>query len=430
MKKIIALSLVLMAGATVNAQDYGSDSVECVKNVSVYDGHMKNKMYTEAVKAWRNVVSICPGFGESIYINGVVMFEDFIKNETDETRKSELVDTLLNIIWANRVQYFPTSDAWGRYGSASLKYNQADPQFALDCFENAFEAGDDQVSMGTVLGSYQAVYLLYARAVKGDDEALKQQLKDRLIDDFIRLSDICKKRLPESDNWQVVADNLEKYFAGAISDCEDLIAVATNKYEADPDNCQTISQMLKILDMRSCTDSEIYSTLAVKYYDSCEQSPEAAYNLGVLYLNKEQYSTATKYFKEAIDGCGDCENKCQYSLAAAQSALKSGSYKSAASYARDAISCDAGQAYYIIGRAVAGTSSSCGTNPLEQKAVYWLAMDYMEKAKANGYSGASSAYDSYATIAPSLDLKFDYGLTGQEGQSYTIECWGETTTIR
>lgn len=430
-RKIVLVVGAVLLGFSGMAQDFGSDSSECAKNVSLYDGHMRNKLYDKAVGFWRKALEICPGFGESIYINGAIMYEDFISNVgEDEARKAELIDTLLNVIWAGRVQYYPTPDAWGRYGTAALKYNQVDAEFALACFDNAFEAGPETVSLGTVLGSYQALYLVYARAIKGDDEELKQQLKDRLISDYLSSSAICVARMAESTSWQTVADNLEKYFSKAISDCEDLIAVATEKYEATPDDCDVVKNMLKLLDMRGCTDNDIYETMAVKYYADCEQSPEAAYSLGVMYMGKDENSTAAKYFKEAYDGCVDCAEKCTYALAAAGASLQAGSYKTAASYARDAISCDPGQAYYIIGRAVAGTAGSCGDDAFTQKATYWLAMDYMEKAKNNGYSGASSAYDSYASNAPSLDLKFDYGYTGKEGTSYTVECWGETTTVR
>lgn len=430
MKRRITLGLIALTFSVgAMAQDYGTDSTECAKNVSVYDGHMKNKMYANAVEAWRNVIAICPKFGESIYINGAIIFEDFIKNETDEARKAELVDTLLNVIWKNRCEFFPTPDAWGRYGTASLKYNQADPAFALSCFEKAFEGGEDQVSMGAVLGYYQAVYLMYATCVKNGCEE-KDELKVRLIDDFIRLSSICTRRAGESDNWKVVAENLLKYFNGAIKDCDALITVATEAHEADPDNCETTSNMLKILDMQKCTDSEIYATMAVKYYESCEQSPEAAYNLGTLYFGKGEYSKAAGYYSEAYDGATEDADKCKFALAAASAYLKSGSYKTAAGHARNAVSCEAGSAYYIIGQCVAKTSSSCGDNEFEQKAVYWLAMDYMEKAKANGNGSASSAYDSYSTAAPGTSLKFDYGYTGREGESYTIECWGESTTVR
>jgi tetratricopeptide (TPR) repeat protein len=90
-----------------------------------------------------------------------------------------------------------------------------------------------------------------------------------------------------------------------------------------------------------------------------------------------------------------------------------------------------GKAYLLMGT-VWGTAP-CSGNDIELRAKYWVAVDYMVKAKnadpaladeANNYIGQYSAY------YPQTAEAFMYDVT--DGQSYTVSCGGlrATTTVR
>ncbi|MDV7393348.1 hypothetical protein RZS08_18390, partial [Arthrospira platensis SPKY1] len=75
----------------------------------------------------------------------------------------------------------------------------------------------------------------------------------------------------------------------------------------------------------------------------------------------------------------------------------------------------------------------------EDKAVYWLVLDYLDKAKARDASTASTVsrrYSSYTPVMPSTEDKF-YN-SWEKGASFKIDgslkaCYswiGETTTVR
>ena len=92
---------------------------------------------------------------------------------------------------------------------------------------------------------------------------------------------------------------------------------------------------------------------------------------------------------------------------------------------------NAGSAYMVMAMASAGTK--CGGDEMSTRAPYWVAVDYLQKAKnadpslaeeANNLIGRYSAY--YPTAADA----FMYDLTA--GKSYTISCNGmtATTTVR
>ena len=72
-------------------------------------------------------------------------------------------------------------------------------------------------------------------------------------------------------------------------------------------------------------------------------------------------------------------------------------------------------------------------NDIEQRAKYWVACDFMNKAKAADESLAEDANNlirQYAAYFPQTAEAFMYDVT--DGQSYTVSCGGmrATTTVR
>ena len=91
----------------------------------------------------------------------------------------------------------------------------------------------------------------------------------------------------------------------------------------------------------------------------------------------------------------------------------------------------AGKCYMIMGN-IWG-SVVCGGNEIEKRAHFWVAVDYMQKAKAADASLTSEAnkyISSYAVYYPQTADAFMYDVT--DGQSYTVSCGGmrATTTVR
>ena len=91
----------------------------------------------------------------------------------------------------------------------------------------------------------------------------------------------------------------------------------------------------------------------------------------------------------------------------------------------------AGKAYFLMG--TIWGSSSCGGNEIERRAPYWVAVDFLQKAKSADPSlteDANKLIGSYSAYYPQTAEAFMYDLTN--GQSYTVSCGGmrATTTVR
>jgi len=127
-----------------------------------------------------------------------------------------------------------------------------------------------------------------------------------------------------------------------------------------------------------------------------------------------------------------------YNMGVAQQQM--GSLAKARTYFREAIDTDSsfGSAYMAIGDLYASAVSQCtgGELSLQDRAVYWLATDYYQRAKANDSSVASAANQNigrYREYFPSKEKIFFKGW--EPGQSYSIDygCYswiGESTTVK
>lgn len=118
---LLAIFLFLSGYAQTSVSRSEDDSLECLKNYSLYSLSLKKKMYSYALEPWRKMFENCPDISTRIYSDGITLYTHFIKNSDDLLRKEELVDTLL-MIYDQRINYFGShekySEGWilGRKG--------------------------------------------------------------------------------------------------------------------------------------------------------------------------------------------------------------------------------------------------------------------------------------------------------------------------
>ena len=91
----------------------------------------------------------------------------------------------------------------------------------------------------------------------------------------------------------------------------------------------------------------------------------------------------------------------------------------------------AGKAYMLMG--TIWGSTVCGGNEVEKRAPYWVAVDFMTKAKNADPALAEEANNyirQYANYYPAASEAFMYDVV--DGQSYTVSCGGlrAVTTVR
>lgn len=163
-----------------------------------------------------------------------------------------------------------------------------------------------------------------------------------------------------------------------------------------------------------------------------------------IFLSEGNYSEAVTYLSEAMELSDSNRERKEIALELSESHQQLDQLEEARSYAEQAISMDEsyGEAYMRISSIYANTISNCtggGTLDREDRAVYWLVLDYLDKAKQADPSLASTAdnrAESYEGAMPSSEDKFFSGW--EEGDSFQIngdlkDCYAwvnESTTVR
>ena len=112
----------------------GQDSIECIKNLSLYREFFKHSNYRDAIHPWRIVFGSCPASSERMYVEGITMYRNMIESASNPARIDQLIDTML-LIYDRRMEYFGgEGNVLGRKGIDLLRYRNND----VDAVEEAY----------------------------------------------------------------------------------------------------------------------------------------------------------------------------------------------------------------------------------------------------------------------------------------------------
>lgn len=430
MKKItlVLLALAMAFGAKVSAQGkFGADSAECVKYLSYYQEYYKQKNYDDALPNWRKAMKLCPPTAsQNMLLNGMTLLGREINKTKDAAARAALVDSLLSLNDL-RAQYYPkyavaALNTKGQYMTQFYK----DPKALYDGLGVIVATNKEQTKPSLLLLQLNsAIDLFKADKLGAEDVINTYQNAITLLGKTEQTEDVTKAK----------ADIEGLFITSQVASCDNLIALFTPRYEADPDNIDLITNIVKMMgNTEGCQNNDLFLKAVTKMHAN-EPSAASAYYLYKLHAAKDETSTAVKYLEEALNfGDLDTQTKANYQLELAAFALKNNMYAKAFGAAQKAAELDPanqGKAYYIIG--TIWGSVSCGGNEVERRAKYWVAVDYLQKAKAADESltaDCNKLIGQYSVYYPQKAEAFMYDVV--DGQSYTVNCGGmrATTTVR
>lgn len=430
MKKItlVLLALAMAFGAKVSAQGkFGADSAECVKYLSYYQEYYKQKNYDDALPNWRKAMKLCPPTAsQNMLLNGMTLLGREINKTKDAAARAALVDSLLSLNDL-RAQYYPkyavaALNTKGQYMTQFYK----DPKALYDGLGVIVATNKEQTKPSLLLLQLNsAIDLFKADKLGAEDVINTYQNAIALLGKTEQTEDVTKAK----------ADIEGLFITSQVASCDNLIALFTPRYEADPDNIDLITNIVKMMgNTEGCQNNDLFLKAVTKMHAN-EPSAASAYYLYKLHAAKDETSTAVKYLEEALNfGDLDTQTKANYQLELAAFALKNNMYAKAFGAAQKAAELDPanqGKAYYIIG--TIWGSVSCGGNEVERRAKYWVAVDYLQKAKAADESltaDCNKLIGQYSVYYPQKAEAFMYDVV--DGQSYTVNCGGmrATTTVR
>ena len=432
---VFAIFAALFLGNNLFAQGkYGADSAECIKYLSYYKEYYKQKAYDEAVPSWRKAYSICPATSsQNLLIDGTTLVRRLItKNAKNAQYKQALIDTLLTL-HDTRAQYYPkyAVTAMNNKGTDMSNYIKDDSKRLFDGYEQIIEANKDQTKATLLLFDLQALIDLYSQ---GQVDA------ETVINIYQRNNDILESMNPKNDaekeqNSNVKNDMGSLFAASKVASCDELIALYSPRYEADPDNLALATSIVKTMNITDdCNSNDLFLKAVTTMY-KLEPSAASAYYLYKLHAAKSNVDDAIRYMEEAINSEEtDVEKDNEYKYELATFCFKNGqnikAYENASAVAESSTTLN-GKAYFLIANIWGAVR--CGGDEIAKRAPYWVACDYLNKAKAADPTLAEEAnrmIGQYSAYFPQAAEAFMYDITN--GQSYTVSCGGlrATTTVR
>ncbi|MBQ3977867.1 MAG: hypothetical protein II632_03370 [Bacteroidales bacterium] len=430
MKKItlVLLAMAMTLGTIVSAQDkYGPNAEECKKYLSYYQEYYKQKNYDDALPNWRQAMKICPPTAsQNMLLNGMVLLGREINKTKDADTRKALIDSLLNLNDI-RAEYYPNyavaaMNTKGQYMTQFFK----DPKQVYDGLSTIVAANQEKTKPSLLLLQLNSAIDLFKADKLGAEEVINTyQNAIALIGKAEQTEDVVKTK----------GDIEGLFITSQVASCDNLIALFTPRYEADPDNIDLVTNIVKMMgNTEGCQNNDLFLKAVTKMHAN-EPSAASAYYLYKLHAAQDDNTTAVKYLEEAIAfGDLDTATKANYNLELAAFGLKTGMNAKAFEAARKAAELDPanqGKAYYLIG--TIWGSTRCGGNEVERRANYWVAVDYLQKAKAADESltaDCNRLIGSYSVYYPQKAEAFMYDIV--DGQSYSVNCGGmhATTTVR
>ena len=421
------MSIVLSANP-ISDSKFGSDSVQCVTNISLYREYVKQKNYDDALTPWRKAYQICPKATKNIYIDGAKLYRHLIKkNKGNQDVQIAYLDSL-EMLYDVRIANFGKENyVLGLKGSDMMKYSFSDLDKAFSYLKQSVE-GQHVKSKATALFSY----------FKAATEKYKAKTFDKaqVLEVYAVVADYLDANIAKESKskkfYVKAAENVEKLFV-PFATCDDLIAMFDMKYKETPDDVNLLKRVVKVLDKKDCSDAEVYFSAARKLHE-LEPSSLSAYNMGNLSIKKNKSSDAIAFFKQSLElteDDGDRAN-CYYGLSAAY--FKSSNNSTARSYAHKALELSPkwGKSMLLIGDIYAASANECGSNSFESAMLYSAAIDKFIAAKNMDSSVADFANKKIATYSKYLPSNEDAFFNGyKEGDSYNVGCWiNESTKVR
>lgn len=431
---------------------HGEDSIKCLQNISLYQEHVKTKNYAEAYEPWKAVFYNHPAARIDMYSVGADILEALIKAETDETKKSALVQELLGT-YDRHIEYLDAVNAFRKRPLTKAKIMEERSHAYLTLAKpkdlEAHAVLLEVLNMDPENAGHQI--MLDLMRVSSSIAKQKETHKEQVIKDYLQTSELAANNYNKAkenaakgdanaatyekiaDMWDKVKTNIDGYFINSgAANCESLQAIYAPQVEANKENLEYLKQVINVMAKIGCKDQEAYMS-AAEYAHNIEPTAGSAAGCANRYFKRGDSNKAIEFMDQAIELETDDIKKSEYCFTTAQILFTTKQLGKAKSYANKAISLNSnyGAPYILIGQMYA-SSPKWSDEPAMNKCSYFAAIDKFQRAKAVDPSVAEEAnklIGTYSAYTPKAEDLFFLGL--KKGDSVTIGGWiNETTTIR
>ena len=407
-----------------------------LNDYTLYTQFYKQDDYESAMPYWNNIYKKYPKSNSNVYIQGAKMYKSKIDKAPDQGTRDKYVDSLMSL-YDNRIKHFNQRGyVLGRKAADYLGYKLDNTELSDDEMMSIIKHGYNELEEAIELeqnNTEAAVLVLYMTATKRLF-GMGEITKEKVAGNYGAASQIISSNAGDEKYSAAKAYVDESFQTSGAADCEALISLYEPQFDVISENIDDLKSMLRVLGKQKCTDSELYANASEKLYE-LDPSAEAAFNMARLFVKRDDFTRAKEYYQNAIGSETDKELLAQYYYELGVFTLaKESAYQKARDYARKALSNNPkyGNAYILLGDVYAQYAPKYGETEFDHKTMYWLAVDYFEKAKRNDpdvFQTANSRINTYKVYFPDNETMFMQGFT--KGQTFTVESWiNESTKAR
>ncbi len=443
MKRILSVfaGLLFLVSTGVKAQKadsippapYGMSPLEVY---SVFSESYKNKDFETALMYGRWLVVAHPqkiqGFpqydGSMTFSKMIDIYTQKGENAQDPTAKTAYFDTaatyyskVLNSYSDKEIDRYQWLFDEGRFYQQHADFISNGMDKAVADYEKVFQMDPKKTTQAGKGYYIQAVVNYYVN--DGD--------KDKALA-------LMKKADPFANN------DTEQYFSKVrdqlFTNPKERITYLQSKIKDNPKDTEALNELYTLYTQQNDFDN---AKVIAKQLFNLDPTYKNADRLASMATENGKYAEAVDYLKDAMNKVKTNDEKKQIYVDIADNYVNLDKLQSAREYTRRAIQIDPkwGKPYMEMAHIYAQAVNDCSNGPLsrQDKAVYWLVLDYLDKAKAVDPSVARSAnqqINSYSQAAPTVEEKFYQNW--KKGDKIKIDsslkaCYGwinETTTIR
>ena len=427
----------LFAATSLSAQPgkYGTgpDSTECRQKLSFYREYVRAGDIISAVPSWRVAMALCPrDVNQLLFSDGQTILKTLLQQPgVPVERRNEMVDSII-LLYDIRIENYPQN----RVSAMQFKVRDLGT-FKPDAKEEQLAALEVLLNEtgGETIPEMLVRYMDLIRRLYAEEERTAEDVMDS-YSRLMAILDAQEQRQPDNEeikgDKQMIEDML---IASGVANCENLIALFTPRFEANPDDLDLISKMVSLLTYAECASSDLYLQ-SVTALNKLAPSYQTAYYLSRMHASKGEYDLAMNYIQEAINhpdipALDKADYMVQQGTLYFRNLNNSTRAMAVARAAMDVSSEVRGKAYMLMASIWAG--QRCGESDIEKRAPFWVAVDYLTKAKAANRAlteEADKLIANYRQYFPLQEEAFMYDL--MDGSEYTVICGGlrETTTVR
>lgn len=419
---LFTLSLVGMA----QAQEFNWPSdpqleVKARELNAAYVDYMKSEQFVDATKPLNWLLVNVPKLNESIYINGVTVYNGAAVATKDPAQKRIYQDSVMKV-YDLRKANFDNETKWienkAYYGYQYFREDKTKLAEAIGNYDRAFEVN------GTINPAYTAAYFDLVRRHYLLNKAYTPVQVLEIHDKITKLLDEAEANGKDVTTPKSNVESL--LIAMELINCDFIENTLGPKLTADPANMALAQQIFNYSVKYKCFSSASFLA-ALEIIDNQNPTYATSQVRAMRYMQNREYDKAEPVLEKALTLAENDVQRAEIHYDLAKVHGQAGRKSSARSEALEAAKLDsekAKEAYLLIAQLIMNSAADCrrGISRVDDQAIYIAA--YNAYSRAGDTKGMAEARARF----PSREELFTE--SRQVGETVNVGCWiGETVTL-